>query len=516
MKALLITGTLAQNTVKQYAQQSSTPTQTLALNVQVAAFLTPALISQALKKQNLKDITIILTPGQMPGDTQSITQATGIPAFKGPRYAADLPIILDNLNEVELSTVTPACDLLQEKIQQKALKQLEKAEAQSQELLKNPGHLKIGNLTIGKELPMRVLAEIVDAPLLDNETIKRLAKRYVASGANIIDVGMCAGQTRPDDAERAVRAVKAVVEVPVSIDTLNPAEIEAAIKAGADLILSGDEGNLQDIAPFAKDTAVVIIPTNQKKGIFPQNPKARVEMLEHLIGQAKALGFRKVIGDLVLEPPHTLDSFVAFQEFNRRNPDVPLLIGIANLVELFDADSVGLNALLSWLSSEVNVDILLTTEKTPKAFGSVHEVATASKMMYLAKKRDSVPRDLGLDLLILKDRAERELNYDFDKAKVIAAKKQSSALVELDPCGVFRVAVDREAGSIVALYYESSESKEVSCAICGRGAEEVMGEVLRRGLVSQLGHAAYLGMELAKAEVALRTGKGYLQDANLF
>jgi dihydropteroate synthase len=36
------------------------------------------------------------------------------------------------------------------------------------------------------------------------------------------------------------------------------------------------------------------------------------------------------------------------------------------------------------------------------------------------------------------------------------------------------------------------------------------------GLVSTLDHAAYLGSELAKAEVALRTGKEYIQDSSLF
>jgi hypothetical protein len=45
MKALLITGTLAQDTVKQYAKQSSTPTEVIALNVPVADFLTPQIIS---------------------------------------------------------------------------------------------------------------------------------------------------------------------------------------------------------------------------------------------------------------------------------------------------------------------------------------------------------------------------------------------------------------------------------------------------------------------------------------
>ncbi len=516
MKALLITGTLAENTVKQYAKQSNTPTQTIALNVQVAAFLTPQIISQALKKQNLKDITIILTPGQMPGDTKTITETLGVPAFKGPRYAADLPVLLDCLGEVELSTTIPACDLLREKMQQIALAELNKVEANRNELLKKLGHIQIGNLPVGKELPMRVLAEIVDAPLLETTEIKRLAKQYVASGANIIDVGMCAGQTRPEDAKRAIEAVKAAVKVPVSIDTLNPIEIEAAVKAGADLILSADAGNLKAIAHFAKDVAVVIIPTNESKGIFSRNPQTRVRMLERLIKQAKQLGFTKIIGDLILEPPHTLDSFVAFQEFNRRNPDVPLLIGIANVVELFDADSTGLNALLARLSSEVNVDILLTTEETPKARGSVHEVALAAKMMFLAKKRDSVPRDLGLNLLMLKDKVERALTYDVGKAKVIEAKPENDACVEMDPCGVFRIMVDREGGYIVALHYASADAKEPTYAIQGKSAETVLFKIVNLKLVSQLSHASYLGCELAKAEVALRSGKEYLQDSALF
>ncbi len=516
MKALLITGTLAENTVKQYAKQSTTPTQVIALNVQVAAFLTPQIISQALKKISLKGVDVILTPGQMLGDTKIITETVKIPAFKGPRYAADLPVVLDCLGEVQLSTVVPACDLLREKLQEKALQELERVEQNSDTLLKKPGSLVIGALAVGKEFPMRVLAEIVDAPLLETAEIQRLAKRYVASGAHIIDIGMVAGQTRPLDAKRAVAAVRAAVNVPISIDTLNPIEIEAAVQAGADLILSADAGNLKAIAPFAKDVAVVIIPTNERRGIFPQKPAARVRMLERLIKQAKQLGFTKIIGDLILTPTHVLDSYVAFQEFNRKNPDVPLLIGIANVVELFDADSVGLNALLARLSSEVNVDILLTTEKTPKARGSIHEVATAAKMMFLAKKRDSVPRDLGLDLLVLKDKVEREMSYDVGAAKVVTAEKQETARVAMDSCGVFRIMVDRDSGVIVALHYASSEAKEPSCAIRSMTAEAVVAEVLRLGLVSRLDHAAYVGGELAKAEIALRIGRDYLQDVVLF
>jgi hypothetical protein len=97
MKALLITGTLAETHIKQYAKQSNTPTKVQALNVQVAAFLTPQIISQALKKFSLTGIDIILTPGQMLGDTKIITDTIKIPAFKGatlrrrPASGAGLP-----------------------------------------------------------------------------------------------------------------------------------------------------------------------------------------------------------------------------------------------------------------------------------------------------------------------------------------------------------------------------------------------------------------------------------------
>ena len=47
-------------------------------------------------------------------------------------------------------------------------------------------------------------------------------------------------------------AVKAAVDVPVSIDTLNPVEIEAAVAAGADLILSADAGNLEAMRRLQK------------------------------------------------------------------------------------------------------------------------------------------------------------------------------------------------------------------------------------------------------------------------
>src|SRR5208337_859416 len=123
-------------------------------------------------------------------------------------------------------------------------------------------------------------------------------------------------------------------------------------------------------------------------------------------------GISKCVADLILDPTDIFESFTAFRLFAQRNPNVPLFVGVSNVSELMDADSVGVNALLARLSSEVGASILLATEKSNKARGTVGEEAAAAKMMFLAKKRCSVPKDLGVDLLLLKDKRNREESYD--------------------------------------------------------------------------------------------------------
>jgi len=365
---------------------------------------------------------------------------------------------------------------------------------------------------------MRVLAEIVDAALIPDNEIQRLAKHFVKMGADAIDVGMVAGESRPADAKRCVEAVKKVVNVPVSIDTLDPDEIREAVAAGADLILSVDAGNVEQVAAFAVDVAAVVIPTNQHEGYFPAKTEDRIRFLEEIITKAKLLGMKRLMADLILEPSNVLESLVAFCNFAAKNPNVPLFVGVSNITEMLDADSVGINALLALLSAEVNASMLLATEKSSKAKGTVREEAVASKMMFLAKRRCSVPKDLGIDLLVLKDKRKHEETYD----KTLEANAQLTVANEepepatSDPQGVFRILIDRNAETIVALHFATTETDKPKNIIKGVTAKAVYAKILEMGLVTRLEHAAYLGSELAKAEVALKTGKEYIQDRMLF
>ncbi len=84
-------------------------------------------------------------------------------------------------------------------------------------------------------------------------------------------------------------------------------------------------------------------------------------------------------------------------------------------------------------------------------------------------------------------------------------------LFKADPAGYFVVYPDRSRMELVVEHY--SNAGVLDCIIAGVTPVAVYYEIIKRGLVSQLDHAAYLGRELASAQRALDTGIDYVQDA---
>ncbi len=365
---------------------------------------------------------------------------------------------------------------------------------------------------------MRVIAEIVNAPTLDVEDVRRRAIYYEAEGADIIDIGMLAGRPAPETIEGLVDAVRSSAGLPISIDTLDPAEIKAAVDAGVDLVLSVDRGNIEEVAPHVADVPVVVLPSNMKEGILPEGAEERFIALEENLLLARNLGIGKLIADPVLEPavkPGLLESLRAYQLFRMVDETTPVLFGLGNVTELIDADSTGVNGLLTALASEVDADLLFVPEYSTKARRSVRETATAAKMMFLAKRRDVPPKDLGVDLLVLKEKRWVEKRYERvyeESTEVIEAKGEEDMV--LDSEGWFVISVDREKEEVVATHYRSRDGPDL--VIRGRGAREIYQTIIRKGLVGKYDHAAYLGKELMKAELALLLGRSYVQDGDLF
>jgi dihydropteroate synthase-like protein len=517
LRVLIITGQLAEDHVKKCVEESPVDVEVLALPISVAALLSPTTITQELKNRNLKGFHLILVPGLVRGDVSNVGEAVGIPTVKGPKYSADLPPVMRLIDHVKLSSTHAADEVVAGYHRQRASNDLEVSREARRLLLKRPGNLLIGGVEVGKDFPLRVMAEILDVPLLSDNEIFAKAEYYVESGADVIDIGMISGESHPKDASRVVKVVKDSFNLPVSIDTFDVDEARAGVDAGVDMVLSVDGGNVEEVAEFASDTPVVVTPTNQRRGYLPRRGLKRVEVLEDNVRQAINLGLKKVVGDLILNPlntPGIMESLVAYHEFSRRNPDIPLLFGAGNVTELIDADSVGVNALLAGVAAELKASIVLTTEGSSKTRGSVRELAVASKMMVLAKKRCSVPKDLGIDLLVLKDKRLKEAVYDrrFERdARILEAERREGEAV--DPKGFFRILIDRREGKLVAINHLKDRGRTI---IKGDRAEDITSTIINMKLVSSLAHASYLGRELEKAETALRIGKNYIQDEPLF
>lgn len=103
-----------------------------------------------------------------------------------------------------------------------------------------------------------------------------------------------------------------------------------------------------------------------------------------------------------------------------------------------------------------------------------------------------------------------------EDVKKIKASYDSKKEWKLDPKGFFTIKPFPEEGIIRVRYYqvESKGNKKIAL-IEGKTAEEIVQTIVREGFVSSLQHAAYLGSELQKAEVAMKLNIEFIQDSPL-
>ncbi|HOK57688.1 MAG TPA: dihydropteroate synthase-like protein [Methanothrix sp.] len=482
MKVLLLTGRLAEADVRNAANSARVPADVLVLDLDIAAFITPGHVRKAAPI----GYDLIMLPGLITSDFSEVEQELGTKIRLGPKHAADITYILDHMDEIELSSRTPACALIAERLAKNAEETLSRIERNARP------PIVVRGIGIGGGSRMKVLAEIVDATRLEDGSLEDKIRYYESQGADMIDLGLPL-DALPDDVKRVVRIARRVSEMPVSIDTLRPDLILAGVDAGADLVLSIDGSNMHAVADALLDGDVpaVVIPG---PGSLESNISAAIE-----------LGLT-VIADPVLSPPlgGLAASIARYIDFRRAHPDTPLFLGVGNVTELIDADSHGANAILAAIGEELGASILFTPEYSRKAQGSVRELRRAAEMMALARERRSPPKDLGRDLLILKEKRPRPGLVPPDHLEVRMARQSSTFVV--DPAGSFRIGLCGD--EIVAVHDRM--------VIKGRTAREILDTAIDLNLVSRLDHAAYLGRELEKAEIALRLGKSYTQDEELF
>jgi len=474
MRVLLVTGRLAYPTVKELADGKA---DVLMLEVDIAAFITPRMLERAIAG----DYDLVLVSGLIASDFSGLERKLGVKIRLGPRHAFDIPLALAYAGKIEFSNKVPADELLASIKRESALRELEDLErdASYSFLLKG---VKIGGNSI-----MKVVGEVGDATRLSDV---ELMKRIDGFGmADIIDLGVPL-ESSEDAVRHAVRVAKRATLKPISVDTLIPEYIKTGVDEGASLVLSLSGSNLEEAGPAVaeKGAAAIVIPDGESLDSLLAN-----------IAKAREMGIEKILADPILPPVNYgfVEAVARCRELRRREPDVPLFFGAGNVTEQMDADSIGMNALLAGMAMELGVSALFTTEAGHKTVNSVAELKTACMMMALAKRRKSVPKDLGLDLLVIKEkRARRDI---VEPSTTIQAKRHEW---KLDPAGSFNIFI--RDGKIYA--------RNGDVTVVGEDAQSIVDTLADMGLVSMLDHAGYLGKELEKAELAIRFRRSYLQD----
>ncbi len=454
----------------------------LVLDVDVAAFITPEMLCRA--KPDGYDL--ILIPGAITADFREAERRLKAKIRLGPKHAADLGFVLRHLGEFELSSRIPACVLMDGENRSEAQARAERLEEAA------TGRITLKGVKIGGNSRMKVLAEVVDATRFGAEDLIARVRYFEAQGADLIDLGvpLDAGMS---DVTAALNAAKSATSLPVSVDTVVPDLILAGLHAGADLILSLNGDNLPHVgeAVAAAGVPAVVIPG--------PGPVSLEENLD------KALGYGiSVIADPVLDPPalglaSSLHEYILFRE---AHPHIPLFFGVGNVTELLDADCTGANALLAALGAEMGASLLFTPEYSAKTRGSVHELGIAARMMGLAQWRHTPPKDLGLDLLVLKEKRRLPL----EPMPEVFVEAETRHKYEPDNAGSFRITLSRDM--ILA--------GNGSITVAGGIARDILNTLINMGLVTRLDHAGYLGRELEKAEIALALKRSYNQDEPLW
>ncbi len=99
------------------------------------------------------------------------------------------------------------------------------------------------------------------------------------------------------------------------------------------------------------------------------------------------------------------------------------------------------------------------------------------------------------------------------KVEKVKAKYDSRKEWRKDPKGYFIIKVFYDKGYFGARYHTYDNVPRMD--IIGTDAEAIVQTIVREDLVSSLQHAAYLGHELHKAEVALKHKLAFVQDTEL-
>jgi len=403
------------------------------LPISVAALATTSWIARHLTLP--KNVDRVLLPGLCPGDLTELSLPTAIPFERGPKDMLDLPEYFGAEHQIKTD---------------------------------------YGSYDIS------ILAEINHVPRMSLDEIQKAARAYRDSGADIIDLGCDPGE----DWASAAEAVKALRGdgFRLSIDSFNPRDVEAAVAAGAELVLSVNAKNCK----FAQSWGCEVV-------AIPDVP-ATLEGLDQTVETLQKISVQFRI-DPVIEPIGFgfAASLGRYLEVRRRYPEAEMLMGVGNLTELTDVDSAGVNVMLLGICQELGIRSVLTTEVINWCRSSIRELDLARRLVYYAVRHRILPKHLEPNLVMLRD--PKLLQHDPKFLQDLANQITDRNFRLFAEGGLLHVINDQ-------MQLQGTDPFALFSQMSGSGAIDPT-------------HAFYLGYEMAKGVTALILGKNYVQDEAL-
>ncbi len=436
---LFLTGKLAEPALRrvlgQLSEQVGFAFEIENIGVSVAALMHVDLVLRRLTLRESYDR--VLVPGWCQGELERLAERFGIPFERGPKDLFDLPETFGRGRR-------PPVPL--------------------------------------DDYDIDILAEINHAPRLDDAAIIRLAEHYRDNGADLIDLGCIPGECwdRVGDVTRMLvdRGFR------VSIDSFERREVEEAVAAGAELVLSCNSTNIDwaeqleaelvaiPDAPFGLDSLAVTIERLRRAG-----RRFRIDPIIEPIGFGFAASLARCF------------------EARRHWPELEIMMGIGNLTELTEVDTAGMNFMLAALCQELGIRSVLTTEVINWARTAVREFDIARRQTFYAINSRALPKHIDPRLAMLRDPRVNELG---DETLLLLASQIT------DPN--YRIFVERGELHVMNRdgYWHGTDPFVLFDQFIAAASSPL-----------DAAHAFYLGHELSKASTALTLGKQYTQDEAL-
>ena len=409
------------------------------LPITVAALMTPEWIASRINV--VPKATRVLVPGYCTGDLAPMQNAVHVPVERGPRDLRELPRFFGR-------ATTP---------------------------------------TDYGSYDIEIIAEINHCPQLSLTEILAQAKLLADDGADLIDVG-CEPEGPWGGVADVVRALRDAGHR-VSIDSLDPREIEPAARAGAELVLSVNSSNREAARDWGCEVVVV-----------PDDPRS-LAGLDETIETLATNGVRLRI-DPVLEPIGFgfAQSLGRYLQVRERYPDAEIMMGIGNLTELTDADSAAINLVLLGFCEELGIRSVLTTQVINWARSSVRECDLARRLVHHSIQHRVLPKHLEPRLVMLRDLAVIEPPVG-DLDRLARDIKDAN----------YRVFVT--GGEVHVVSHELHLHNRAPFLLFDQLRQSGPDGGLPKNLDAE--HSFYLGYEMCKAATAAALGKQYQQDESL-